>query len=505
MRDRDQADRKRERVPELFEGEQKAKRIRRMEYSILGEDWGSESNEDVQRVEDGDQHEVVNVPVIVNPPLLQRRNKRKKSQPSSKPSSSVADYFVKLGKKKKRMETITEEYEAAWIGTEEDQNDFAEMSDQYLINSQQENAGRSEDEEHQEEGLEDTTTTTTRMNSTGGSSWLGTQEDREDFAWLSDQFLISSQKSQGEDGEEVTIEDDIPRLDSSGGSSWMGTQEDRDDFAWLSDQYLASSTQSGRDEDDLLLKEDDRNDCLRLEDDLDPTRKDCNGVNTILTSPGKGQDDLRAKNPPSSIPAEKQEDGPGEPEKVPDNDITEMSSSTTTVEVGVATDSGWTTTHTDTVVGYDLSVEGGPFEGGTSLLVSDVHSGEIVATMVENTLVGGSEDILVDDDRRRDQLLLPGAASPTPPVDNSTATPVSGKQVFGTTENFTCIAVPALTVERGDPSPTQNTPPELMTSQTPSRLRYEEDIPPILLGVEMPAEGLTDGRGDLRSDPPPLT
>ena len=61
-RSREQADKKRERVPELFEGEQKPKRIRKMKYDLLSEDWGSGEVEDKdvdQDQEDGGGKDVV--------------------------------------------------------------------------------------------------------------------------------------------------------------------------------------------------------------------------------------------------------------------------------------------------------------------------------------------------------------------------------------------------------------------------------------------------------------
>ena len=50
-------------------------------------------------------------------------------------------------------------------------------------------------------------------------------------------------------------------LDTTGGSSmasWLGTQEDRDDFVSLSDTYLSSLQDKLGMEDDFRMKEDDQ-------------------------------------------------------------------------------------------------------------------------------------------------------------------------------------------------------------------------------------------------------
>ena len=62
--------------------------------------------------------------------------------------------------------------------------------------------------------------------------------------------LHGDQPKEGQEGGEIRKQE----LNSTGGSSWLGTQEDRDDFVTLSDEFLSKT---GAQEDDMEAKKED--------------------------------------------------------------------------------------------------------------------------------------------------------------------------------------------------------------------------------------------------------
>ena len=124
-------------------------------------------------------------------PPPRRCNKRKRYKTSNAPS--IADYFGK-----RRMQTIREEsiQEETWLGTQEDQDDFVELSDEFLRSTSKK---RRQEDDDITCGVQ---ADSSLLDNTGGSSmasWLGTEEDKDDFVRMSDLYISSTQLSKEDD------------------------------------------------------------------------------------------------------------------------------------------------------------------------------------------------------------------------------------------------------------------------------------------------------------------
>ena len=102
-------------------------------------------------------------------------------------------------------------------------------------------------------------------------------EDHEDFILMSDDYLRTTQAV---DEKYKAPEDERARMNSSGGFSWLGTEEDREDFAMMNHDKEDDIMKL---KDELLLKEDDWNLSYKVE----------GRVLTILTLPERSHEDLR--------------------------------------------------------------------------------------------------------------------------------------------------------------------------------------------------------------------
>ena len=128
---------KRGRGPDVSEEEQKPKRARKMKFKLLGDDWGAEDSVE----EEHQELIIVPTPVLVkqrSPP--RRNNKRKRYNTTNTPS--ITDYFGR-----KRMQPIREESieGEAWLGTQEDQDDFDELCDEYVRSAKKSMKQRDDD------------------------------------------------------------------------------------------------------------------------------------------------------------------------------------------------------------------------------------------------------------------------------------------------------------------------------------------------------------------------
>ena len=262
------------------------------------------------------------------------------------------------------------------------------------------------------------------------------------------------------------------------GSSWLGTQEDMDDFAEMSDEYLimiqkkkkrsedqeylASSTMSTVEDEDHRGCKDD----LGKEDDVDPAWGDHNDVRTTMTSPSNGQDDLNIKMTIST--AVEQEDDSGEPEKVLD-----MKMSPPTTHKGVEVACVVPTAHTEAVCGYSLAGDDDPFVVGAHVDIDSGHRSYKVAIMgrdyVENTQLTELPDMV----KNKNTLCVPKPTTPAPSTGQHSATS-TGKLSIDNPNIFACLAVPTqrlLSVDSGDISPTQDN-----TQENLAELNQQEQV-----------------------------
>ena len=220
---------KRERVPDVFEEEQRPKRARKTKFKLLEDDWGEEDTVE----EESQEIIVVHKPVVDKPRAPPRRNNKRKRYSTNTPS--IADYF-----ERRMMKPIREE------SSEEDE-------------------------------------------------WLGTQEDKEDFDELCDEYERSTAKKSRRIGD-AGAQDDNSLLDNTGGSSmasWLGTEEDKEDFVRMSDDYI-SSTQLDREDDikeENWKKEDDLEEGRALQDILTQQTLMLGGQEDPERSPGRGLED----------------------------------------------------------------------------------------------------------------------------------------------------------------------------------------------------------------------